>query len=72
MNVENVARFGLMMNEEYSWGLDDDMGIKISHNGIVVMQISVYEVIENCNRVDIINHVEECERSHWLSNWHRN
>ena len=59
-----------MYNSEFNWDVDD-MTIKISYNGIVVMQIAVTEVIENCNRVDVMKHVEECERSHWLSNWHR-
>ena len=59
-----------MYNSEFNWDVDD-MTIKISHNGIVVMQIAVIEVIEGCNRVDIMKHVEECEKSYWLSNWHK-
>ena len=60
-----------MYNSEFNWDVDD-MTIKISYNGIVVMQIAVTEVIENCNRVDVMKHVAECEKSYWLSNWHRN
>ena len=56
-----------MYNSEFNWDVDD-MTIKISHNGIVVMQIAVIEVIENCNRVDVMKHVAECEKSYWLSN----
>ena len=59
-----------MYNSEFNWDVDD-MTIKISHNGIVVMQIAVIEVIENCNRVDVMKHVAECEKSYWLSNWHK-
>ena len=54
---------------DYSWDIIEPMIIGITHNGKVVMRISVCEVIESNPRKQVLAHVAECDRTPWLKNW---
>jgi hypothetical protein len=56
---------------EITWNIDNpnDMRIVLRQYGNIIMQISVYEVIESCSRIKIMQHVAECDRTPWLTRW---
>jgi hypothetical protein len=56
---------------EITWNIDNpnDMRIVLRQYGNIIMQISVYEVIESCSRIKVMQHVGECDRTPWLTRW---
>lgn len=68
MNIRNAAT----LFDDYSWENDPDdlMTILIKCHGDVVMRFSMHEAMENAGRCRIMAHVNECDHSPWLTEWH--
>jgi len=56
---------------EITWDILDpnDMCVAIMRGGKTVLNISVHEIIESCSRNKLLQHVDECDRTPWLTRW---
>jgi hypothetical protein len=54
-----------------TWDILDpnDMRVVIMRDGNPVLSISVHEIVESCSRNKILQHVNECDHSPWLTRW---
>jgi len=60
-----------MAIDNYSWTIEPgSMSIVINKNGERLFSFFLGEAMETAGRVAVMRHVEECDGTPWLRDWH--
>ena len=56
--------------DRLSWSMvPGSTTLSINYDGQHMMRLSIHEIIETASRSEVLKHVIECDRSHWLTRW---
>jgi len=65
------SRLGTLHVQGFSWTNNekDPMVLDITHQGNLIMRLSIQEAIQYAGRKNILNAVKELDNSSWIESW---
>ena len=67
------SRLGTLHVQGFSWTNNekDPMILDITHQGNLIMRLSIQEAIQYAGRKNILNAVKELDNSSWIDDWQK-